>query len=153
MSLCKRCGKELTGHQQSYCSQYCGKLHLKALYRIRKRDQIRAYNRDYKRRKAIKLKREYWETPVTEGVVLRKSAPKLGPKRLQLIQELGGKCVLCATEDNLTINHRIPRSAGGSDERSNLEVMCMRCNMAEYKRVVAEAMRLYIDLLKREGVA
>lgn len=29
---------------------------------------------------------------------------------------------------HLSIDHRVPRSAGGTSERSNLRVLCTRCN-------------------------
>jgi 5-methylcytosine-specific restriction endonuclease McrA len=48
MPQCKKCGNELHGNQISYCSQRCSKLHLKALYRKRKRSRINEYNRKWK---------------------------------------------------------------------------------------------------------
>ena len=46
--LCKRCQKELSGLQKSYCSIHCSKLHLKSLYRKRNRTKVSEYNRNWK---------------------------------------------------------------------------------------------------------
>ena len=48
MPLCKKCGNELHGKQESYCSQRCSKLHLKSLYKKRNRERLNEYNRQYR---------------------------------------------------------------------------------------------------------
>ena len=35
----------------------------------------------------------------------------------------------------LTVDHIIPRAAGGTDERSNLQVLCRVCNSAKHTHV------------------
>ena len=41
----------------------------------------------------------------------------------------GGVCVKCRTKENLTIDHIIPKSKGGSQHgHHNLQVMCVKCN-------------------------
>jgi 5-methylcytosine-specific restriction endonuclease McrA len=37
-------------------------------------------------------------------------------------------CLKCGTFEKLCIDHIIPRSLGGSDDISNLQVLCIRCN-------------------------
>lgn len=37
-------------------------------------------------------------------------------------------CKYCKTIDNLTIDHKIPRCQGGSDDIKNLQCLCERCN-------------------------
>ena len=56
-----------------------------------------------------------------------------------------GKCRICAKDQELTINHIVPRFVGGTDNPENLEVLCMPCNSAEYQRIVKEAMRFYFE--------
>src|ERR1017187_1108282 len=48
-NICKRCTNVLSGKQISYCSFYCSHLHLKTLYRKRKRKQVNAYNRKWRK--------------------------------------------------------------------------------------------------------
>ncbi|MEW5810289.1 MAG: HNH endonuclease signature motif containing protein [Actinomycetota bacterium] len=38
------------------------------------------------------------------------------------------RCVWCGTARNLTLDHRIPWSAGGPDTFDNLRTLCRRCN-------------------------
>ena len=43
----------------------------------------------------------------------------------------GGRCALCgatAKDAVLQVDHIVPRSRGGSNEKSNLQVLCQRCN-------------------------
>ena len=43
----------------------------------------------------------------------------------------GNKCKHCAATSDLTLDHIIPRSAGGSDEITNLQTLCSHCNSAK----------------------
>ncbi len=58
---------------------------------------------------------------------------------------LDPKCRICKTEENLTVNHIIPISAGGKDERANIETLCGRCNTLEYHSIVRKALKFYFD--------
>jgi 5-methylcytosine-specific restriction endonuclease McrA len=41
------------------------------------------------------------------------------------------KCVRCASTENLTIDHIIPRSKCGTNGNNNLQLMCYDCNQAK----------------------
>ncbi len=43
-------------------------------------------------------------------------------------QELPKECVFCTTNDNLEVDHLIPRNRGGSDEADNVVWACKTCN-------------------------
>ena len=50
-------------------------------------------------------------------------------KRLRISGNLNNKkCLFCDSENNLTIHHVIPRSLGGSNEQSNLVLLCAECH-------------------------
>ena len=44
------------------------------------------------------------------------------------IIEYWGYCIWCGSRDNLTIDHIIPLSKGGSHHFSNLQCLCHSCN-------------------------
>lgn len=50
--------------------------------------------------------------------------------------EVDGKvaCHKCGEYDRLEIDHIIPRSLGGSDYKSNLQILCRTCNAAKKNR-------------------
>lgn len=55
------------------------------------------------------------------------------------------KCSYCKAEKNLTIDHIIPTSRGGSDSWENMCACCNRCNVFKGNRTPEEAgMRLQI---------
>lgn len=43
----------------------------------------------------------------------------------------GHRCVACPSTENLTLDHWIPRSRGGTHEDTNLQTMCKGCNVAK----------------------
>jgi len=46
------------------------------------------------------------------------------PGKRAIIKAAGGKCVECGTTENLTLDHIIPLSDGGTDDADNLTVLC-----------------------------
>lgn len=50
-----------------------------------------------------------------------------------------GGCVDCGTYDDLTVDHRVPLSAGGTNAASNLVVRCRMCNSAKHNRPERES--------------
>lgn len=65
-----------------------------------------------------------------------------------VVKRDNNKCRICETSENLTINHKIPSSAGGSSRIDNLEILCFKCNIKEYHRIVKIALKFYFESLK-----
>ena len=42
-----------------------------------------------------------------------------------------GCCQMCGTEERLSVDHIVPRTLGGDDNPSNLQVLCSSCNSAK----------------------
>ena len=44
-------------------------------------------------------------------------------------------CSICMGTESLTVDHIIPRSMGGSNDRDNLQVLCRSCNSRKATRL------------------
>ena len=115
---CKRCGKELTGKQTSYCSIKCSKLHLKKLYKQRNRDKINEYNRN-RRKLGIR----------GDGGQFKKR------KNYEHLKY--EKCIRCGSKIDLQIHHIKPRDCGGTNEPNNLILFCRKCHY-EYEKLTKD---------------
>ena len=62
-----------------------------------------------------------------EFMVARVYAPSPA-LRLQVMTRDGFRCVLCGTDQELTIDHRVPFSKGGLSVFENLQTACWPCN-------------------------
>lgn len=52
----------------------------------------------------------------------------------------GFKCVYCGSEKNLTLDHKIPQSRGGSHDPENLATCCSTCNSSKGAKTPQEWM-------------
>ena len=53
--------------------------------------------------------------------------------RLAVLERDGRRCRKCRSARRLEIDHIVPLSKGGSSEKSNLQVLCRRCNRSKWK--------------------
>lgn len=58
-----------------------------------------------------------------------------GKKRWFVFKSDGYKCVKCGSDSDLTIDHVLPVSKGGSNNISNLQTLCRSCNSSKGDRV------------------
>lgn len=54
--------------------------------------------------------------------------------RLAVFERDGNTCLACGSGEDLSLDHIIPRSKGGSHDESNLQTLCRRCNSAKNNR-------------------
>jgi hypothetical protein len=65
------------------------------------------------------------------------------PSKSAIYRRDGNKCNYCGQNKNLTIDHIIPRSAGGDNSWCNLTLACSRCNTKKgNKRLEETGMKL-----------
>ncbi len=63
--------------------------------------------------------------------------PVSGSLRYEVLKRSGGRCKLCGVsheEVRLDVDHIVPRSKGGSNDESNLQVLCRTCNSQKTTR-------------------
>jgi len=54
--------------------------------------------------------------------------PPSGPHHRAIYERDAYRCQLCGDWHDLTIDHIVPRSKGGTDDPGNLRVLCRSCN-------------------------
>jgi len=59
-------------------------------------------------------------------------------QRARILNRDSHKCVACGSADDLTMDHMVARSKGGSGDDENLQTLCRRCNSAKNNRDAAE---------------
>jgi len=50
----------------------------------------------------------------------------------------GGKCQCCGSSQNLEYDHYMPFSCGGSNDASNIQLLCMSCNRSKSNSCVCK---------------
>ena len=69
---------------------------------------------------------------------LEKARQQFDNKRKRLAPKIykrdGAYCRICGTSDNLTIDHITPLAKGGSDDLSNLQILCKSCNSRKHAK-------------------
>jgi 5-methylcytosine-specific restriction endonuclease McrA len=48
---------------------------------------------------------------------------------LALVEECGGRCLCCGSQEPLTVDHVIPLSLGGANSIDNIQPLCESCNL------------------------
>lgn len=52
------------------------------------------------------------------------------------LKRLGGKCQHCGTTTNITIDHILPVSKGGTNHIGNLQPLCGSCNTRKLDKII-----------------
>lgn len=63
----------------------------------------------------------------------------LRPNRNRIYKRDGYECVYCGSKRNLTLDHVVPKSRGGTNDWTNLVTSCMKCNLKKANRTPEEA--------------
>ena len=77
--------------------------------------------------------------------------PKAHTHKHQLYGEQEGKCAGChifLPFRNMTIDHIVPQSKGGTDAKENLQLLCNACNATKSTRSQSE----FFEILREQGI-
>ena len=74
---------------------------------------------------------------------------KIGIEKSELMKKKGLKCVYCNCTNPLllTIDHKIPKAQGGTDDESNLQVCCWFCNQLKDRLLHQDFKKYYKSLI------
>jgi ATP adenylyltransferase len=76
-----------------------------------------------------------------------------GTLRYEIFKQAGFHCNLCGVSADvraLEVDHIIPRNIGGSDDPSNLQALCYRCNAMKQDRDKTDFLRIRESYVHRE---
>ena len=85
-----------------------------------------------------RLKKHRWRT---SGTLTRQ-------EWLDVLAVHGNRCLACGTTENITIDHVVPTSLGGTNTADNVQPLCGTCNTSKGDRIID--FRLWIQTL--EGI-
>lgn len=69
-------------------------------------------------------------------------------KRAAIYHRDGMCCVYCGADDNLSLDHLLPREEGGTHDATNLVTACVSDNSARGKL----SMRKWLKVLRKRGI-
>lgn len=112
-----------------FLTEVLSERHLRGLAVLAARAKVQA-DQDHCRRTRGDL-----EPPVKYGAA-RVRPGRIGRTRLERLGMT--ECIACGAIEDLTIDHIVPRSRGGSNDQSNLQCLCRSCNASKGARTMEE---------------
>jgi len=138
--------EEIKKKRQKYWRERYLKMREKIIQRMREyternREKVREINRKAQARYR-KTEKGRWSKRVYE---YRKRNPKIGKidkkQWEEKLKRLGGKCQMCGSTEDITIDHIIPLSKGGTNHIDNLQPLCRRCNSRKQNKIMKSRMK------------
>ena len=69
-------------------------------------------------------------------------------KRRKVLKRDNYRCLECGSKDNLTVDHAIPKSKGGTNEMSNIITLCEKHNKRKGNRLRQKYVLMAIEANK-----
>ncbi len=89
-------------------------------------------------------KNRFWAAPWAPPLISTTAAQAkvVGAQRARILSRDGNACLACGSTKRLSVDHIIAWSAGGSNDDSNLQILCGPCNTRKADRTQEEFIRL-----------
>ena len=68
----------------------------------------------------------------------RNRAPMSRTKVIAVMKKSDSRCVYCASDEDLQIDHILPHSRGGTNDLNNLQMLCRKCNLSKGAKTMEE---------------
>jgi hypothetical protein len=79
----------------------------------------------------------YLRLPIVAPLEIGPRAPtRRDLLRREIFERDGFACLACGATEDLTVDHVLPRSAGGGNGRDNLQTLCRSCNSRKGSRLL-----------------
>lgn len=102
--------------------------------------------RDILKRKYTNLKNNHNKIKIKN----RTPVPKL--TRKDVFKRDNYLCLSCGTDEDLTLDHIVPRSKGGSNKINNLQILCWNCNLAKGDNIVDYRKNKVESIIKKKKI-
>lgn len=156
---CRECERKYTrsyyAANYDHCIDYARKRHTERRaiereyqgeYRKLNRDKVLRYNRQYDREHRD-ARREYMGAfREAHRDLMRLYESKRRAKLnggelteaewLEVVGQYGGACLRCGSQSNITIDHIIPISRGGTHTKDNVQPLCKKCNSSKHDNTI-----------------
>lgn len=66
----------------------------------------------------------------------RNKIPVSKKTKKSILRRDGYKCLCCGSREYLTVDHIIPRSKGGLNNKNNLQTLCFNCNQSKGTKII-----------------
>lgn len=134
---CPYCGEAKTESDFSGDNTYC-----RACFYQATRDSQEKYRKSLrgKASRTAYLANYYAEQHGVAGTLTQQDVLELFEKH--------PKCLRCASEENLSVDHIKPMSIGGSNTLDNLQVLCRSCNSAKGQRIKNYSYRVRLGFVE-----
>lgn len=100
-------------------------------------DKTRQYHKEYfeKNKDQEKVRMRLKES---KRRALKKNNGTFYISKKEIDKILSSKCIICEKQENITLDHIVPISRGGSHSIGNIQPMCLECNTKKINKTMVE---------------